>query len=243
MNTMFIIKTGTTFPNTAKQLGDFDLWTLNGLKLKHSEVEVVDVVAGDTLPAAEACRGIVVTGSHAMVTDCLSWSKTIAAWIPSIIEAEIPFLGICYGHQLLGQALGGKVGFHPEGKELGTVDIHLLPDTMTDPLFFSIPSPFKAHTSHSQAVLSLPQDAVRLASNSFESNQAFRVGTCAWGVQFHPEYNRKIMESYILEQTKELETAGRDASALLRTIRDTPIAASLLRRFATMTGKNQQSWR
>ena len=243
MNRIFIIKTGTTFPNTAKQLGDFDSWTLNGLKLRRSEAEVVDVVAGDTLPAAETCRGIVVTGSHAMVTDCLPWSKAIAAWIPSIIEAEVPFLGICYGHQLLAQALGGTVGFHPEGKELGTVDIHPLPDTMTDPFFCALPSAFKAHTSHSQTVLSLPQDAVCLASNSFEPNQAFRVGSCAWGVQFHPEYNRKIMESYILEQTKELEAAGRDASALLRTIRETPIAASLLIRFASMMGKDRQSWR
>ena len=51
------------------------------------------------------------------------------------------------------------------------------------------------------------------------------------------------MESYILEQTKELEAAGRDASALLRTIRETPIAASLLIRFASMMGKDRQSWR
>jgi len=243
LNRIFIIKTGTTFPNTAKLLGDFDSWTVNGLMLSSGEAKVVDVVTGDTLPKAETCRGIVVTGSHAMVTDCLPWSKAIAAWIPSIIEAEVPLLAICYGHQLLAWALGGKVGFHPGGKEIGSVDIHLLPDSITDPLFCALPSTFKAHTSHSQTVLSLPQDAVRLASNSFESNQAFRVGSCAWGVQFHPEYNRKIMESYILEQTKELEAAGRDTSVLLRTIRETPIAASLLIRFASMMGKNLQSRR
>lgn len=243
MYRIFIIKTGTTFPNTAKQLGDFDAWTLNGLNLTSDEVEVVDAVAGDALPKVETCRGVVITGSHAMVTDCLPWSKAIATWIPSIIEATVPLLGICYGHQLLAWALGGEVGFHPGGKEIGSVDIHLLPDSISDPLFCKLPSPFKAHTSHSQTVLSLPQGAVRLASNSFEPNQAFRVGSCAWGVQFHPEYNRKIMKSYILEQTEELETAGHDTSSLPRTIRDTPIAASLLKRFASLIGKDRQSQR
>jgi GMP synthase (glutamine-hydrolysing) len=241
LNRIFIIKTGATFPNTAKQLGDFDAWTLNGLNLNSGEVNVVDVIAGDDLPKAETCRGIVITGSHAMVTDCLPWSKAIAAWIPSIIKAAVPLLGICYGHQLLAWALGGEVGFHPGGKEIGSVDIHLLPDSIMDPLFCKLPSPFKAHTSHSQTVLSLPQDAVRLASNSFDPNQAFRVGSCAWGVQFHPEYNQKIMESYIFEQTGELETAGLDTSALTRTISDTPVAASILRHFAAIVGREWQS--
>ncbi len=241
MSKLFVIKTGTTFPSTARQWGDFDLWTLNGLKLSPDDVRVVDIADGDALPDVEACRGVVVTGSHAMVTDSLPWSMAIAAWIPSLIEANVPFLGICYGHQLLAHALGGHVGFHPGGKEIGTVAIHLLPDSSIDPLFCSLPSPFQAHTTHSQAVLSLPQGAVRLASNSFEPNHAFRFGPCAWGVQFHPEYDMRIMGSYIVEQAKELEMTGHDVPELLRTIRDTPVAATILRRFAGIVGKGQQS--
>ncbi len=237
MRRLFIIKAGTTFPNTARQWGDFDLWTLNGLQLSSSEVEVVDVAAGSPLPDAIACSGVVVTGSHAMVTDNLPWSEATAAWIPSLIAAEVPFLGICYGHQLLAQAMGGRVGFHPGGEEIGTVDIHLLPNSRTDPLFCSLPSPFKAHTTHSQTVLSLPQGAVCLASNSFEPHHAFRLGSCAWGVQFHPEYDRKIMESYVVEQTEGLEAAGQDVPELLRTIADTPEAATILRRFGRMMGR------
>jgi len=197
----------------------------------------VDVAAGSPLPDAKACSGVVVTGSHAMVTDNLPWSEATAAWIPSLIAAEVPFLGICYGHQLLAQAMGGRVGFHPGGEEIGTVDIHLLPNSRTDPLFCSLPSPFKAHTTHSQTVLSLPQGAVCLASNSFEPHHAFRLGSCAWGVQFHPEYDRKIMESYVVEQTEELEAAGQDVPELLRTIADTPEAATILRRFGRMMGR------
>jgi GMP synthase (glutamine-hydrolysing) len=213
------------------------LWTLNGLQLSSSEVEVVDVAAGDALPEAKACSGVVVTGSHAMVTDNLPWSEATAAWIPSIIADEIPFLGICYGHQLLAHATGGTVGFHPGGDEIGTVDIYLLPDSRTDPLFCSLPSPFKAHTSHSQTVLSLPPGAVCLASNSFEPHHAFRLGSCAWGVQFHPEYDRKIMESYVAEEAKELKAAGHGIPELLQSISDTPVAATILRRFGHMMGR------
>ncbi|PKN28849.1 MAG: GMP synthase [Deltaproteobacteria bacterium HGW-Deltaproteobacteria-21] len=238
MKKLFIIKSGTTFAGTARRWGDFDSWTLNGLQLSRGEVDIVDVEGDGRLPDIEDCRGVVVTGSHANVTDALPWSMAMAAWIPSLIEANIPFLGICYGHQLLAHALGGLVGFHPDGKEIGTVDVHLLPDSLTDPLFGSLPSPFQAHTTHSQTVLSLPKGAVRLASNSFEPNHAFRFGSCAWGVQFHPEYDKNIMESYVVEQAKELEAAGRDVPELLRTIRDTPVAVSILSRFARLSAKS-----
>lgn len=237
MSNLFIIKAGTTFPSTARQWGDFDLWIVKGLNLSLGDVCVVDAENGEVLPDVEACSGVIVTGSHAMVTDRLPWSVAIAAWIPSLVEAAVPFLGICYGHQLLAHALGGHVGFHPSGRETGTVNVHLLPDSSADKLFHTLPSPFKAHASHAQTVLSLPQGAIRLASNSFEPNHAFRFGSCAWGVQFHPEYDARIMESYIVQREKELAAAGRDVSELLRTIENTPVAAAILRRFAVIAGK------
>jgi GMP synthase (glutamine-hydrolysing) len=241
MSKLFIIKTGTTFPNTARQYGDFDAWTRNGLKIDHSEICVVDAENGAVLPRVEECGGVIVTGSHAMVTDRLSWSINIEDWIPSLVKNEIPLLGICYGHQLLARAMGGKVGFHPCGKEIGTVDIRLLPESSADPLLCSLPPQIPAHVTHSQTVLSLPSDAVRLAANSFEPNHAFRLGTCAWGVQFHPEYDAAIMKSYISEQADELEATGRDVSDLLRKVKEAPAASGLLRRFAQIVEKRRQA--
>ncbi|RJR35497.1 MAG: glutamine amidotransferase [Desulfobacteraceae bacterium] len=232
MKKLFIIKCGTTFADTAAKFGDFDTWTIKGLRISDAEAQVVDVACGDVLPKPVECKGAVLTGSHAMVTDSLPWSAAIAVWIGRAAEADVPLLGICYGHQLLAHALGGRVGFHPAGKEIGTVDVYLLSESMRDPLFHSLPSPFPAHTTHSQTVLSLPRGAVRLASNSFEPNHAFRFGPSAWGVQFHPEYDRKIMESYVLEQAKELGAAGRNVPEILGTIRETPSASEILKRFA-----------
>ncbi len=229
-----IIKTGTTFPDTLERYGDFDAWIGRGLGAGHGDIRVVDVEHGDPLPPVDTCRGVIVTGSHAMITDSPSWSRDAAAWIPLLLEKEVPFLGICYGHQLLAQATGGEAGFHPGGKEIGTVEIDLLPESAADPLFRSLPSRFAVHVTHAQTVLALPPGAVRLAANGFEPHQAFRLGPCAWGVQFHPEFNMSIMRSYVLNQAKELEASGRDLSAVLGKLRETPLAAMILRRFSAL---------
>lgn len=232
MKKLFIIKIGTTFAGTLKRFGDFDRWTKDTLGTMDSDICVLDVAHGAALPPVADCAGVVVTGSHAMVTDRLPWSLRVASWIPSLLEARVPLLGICYGHQLLAQSMGGRVGFHPGGMEIGTVEVHLLPACAGDDLFRLLPQRLCAHVTHSQTVLRLPPGATRLAANTHEPNHAFRVGECAWGVQFHPEYDAGIMRSYIREQKEALGSMGANIPALLRTVRDTPAAARILGNFA-----------
>lgn len=231
MKRLYIIKVGTTFADTAREFGDFDQWTFKGLGGVEGEIAVVDAEHGAPLPAADECSGVVVTGSHDMVTDNLPWSVKVAQWIFSLMDLDVPFLGICYGHQLLAHAMGGEIGFHPKGEEIGTVDIQLLPASFDDMLFFSLPPSFPAHVSHAQTVISLPQGAIRLAMNSFEPTHAFRLGRQAWGVQFHPEYNEKIMKSYIINMKDELKEMGKDIPLILNSVKETPVAGSILRRF------------
>ncbi|SEA40870.1 GMP synthase (glutamine-hydrolysing) [Desulfuromusa kysingii] len=232
MKKLYIIKVGTTFGTTAQNLGDFDKWTTDAIGVVKVETCSLDVEHGAELPRADACAGVVITGSHAMVTDHLPWSVKLEQWIPSLLDAQVPLFGICYGHQLLAQATGGDVGFHPQGKEIGTVSIQLNPECVSDPLFQSLPTSFLVHTTHSQTVLSLPPGAICLASNDFEPNHAFRLGDCAWGVQFHPEYNGDIMRSYVQEQAEELATTGRNSAAIINAVAETPIAATTLINFA-----------
>ena len=129
-------------------------------------------------------------------------------WIPKLIEEEVPTLAICYGHQLLAKSLGGVSDYHKKGIEIGTVDISLEEDAKNDILFSKLENSFKAHTIHSQTVLKLPSNAVRLAFNQHDENHAFRVGNYAWGVQFHPEFDKNIMNLYIKEVSnhQDLET-------------------------------------
>ena len=234
MKKLYIIKAGTTFSSTLETLGDFDDWIKTALCQPELPVAVVDVVQGCPLPSPEECSGVIVTGSHAMVTDNLPWSLNIESWIPSLVASVVPFLGICYGHQLLGRALGGEAGYNPNGKEIGTVAITLTGDSKSDPLFKSTPSIFKAHTTHAQSVLKLPSDAVLLASNAHEPHHAYRIGSSAWGVQFHPEYTAEIMQAYLTAQAESLRKKGRNVENLLLEVTETPFARQVLSNFGSL---------
>ena len=232
MKKLFIIKAGSTFTETAKNYGDFEEMTRRVSGLGRKSVEVVDAVRSGQLPSSKDCCGAVITGAHCMVTDNLPWSLAIEDWIQTIVAAEIPLLGICYGHQLLGRAMGGQVDYHPQGKEVGTFDVRLRAECREDHLFSGLPPQFPVHATHSQSVLTLPPGAVLLAENNFEPHHAFRLGPCAWGVQFHPEYDSRIMRDYIQAQAESLVDAGRNPESLLGAVRETPAANSILKKFA-----------
>ena len=232
MKVLYVVKVGTTFPNTARRLGDFDKWTVSSLDATRVPTAVVDAEHGAELPAAGNCAGVVITGSHAMVTDELPWSVAVERWISKLLDAGVPIFGICYGHQLLAKAAGGEVDFHPKGQEIGTVPIETRPGAAEDPLFSGLPASFLAHTTHSQSVLRLPDRAVHLAGNAFEPNHAFRLGSSAWGVQFHPEYDGEVMRAYIDEQSGRLAERGVRVDALRAGVTETPEALETIRGFA-----------
>jgi GMP synthase (glutamine-hydrolysing) len=168
-----------------------------------------------------------------MLTENPPWSRSVEKWIPSILRAGVPFLGICYGHQLLAKAAGGETNYHPAEREFGTVPITLLPPCDNDPLFSSLPPTFPVHVTHSQSVLRLPPGAVRLAGNTHEPNHAFRLRN-AWGVQFHPEYTADVMRSYIAEDASNLASEGVSVADLLAAVVETPHAARVLTNFARL---------
>src|SRR5690606_27402387 len=142
----------------------------------------VDVEGGDALPGRDGFAGVLVTGSAAMVTERLDWSERAAGWLREAAHAGVPVFGICYGHQLLAHALGGEVGDNPNGREMGTVAIDLLPDAASDPLFAGLPASFPAQATHLQSVLRAPEGATVLARSVHDACHAFRWGDTAWGV-------------------------------------------------------------
>lgn len=231
MKPIAIIKAGTAAPGIKRTFGDFEDWITRYAGLNGQDVSVIEVFRGRSLPEPSTVSGVIVTGSYSMVTDPDPWIATTADWLPRLIEHEIPLLGICFGHQLLGRALGGRAGYHPKGREIGTVGISLTPEGKTDPLLGSLPPTFSGHAIHSQTVIELPQNAVLLAANAFEPHQAFRIGKCAWGVQFHPEFSRDIMRAHIDEQSGALTAEGFDVEALKARVADTAPATSLLKKF------------
>ncbi len=234
MNKIIIIKAGSTFATIRQSLGDFEDWISRAIASPSAKISVVNVLEGDALPSVEMLSGVIITGSHAMVTDKDAWIQVLASWIPQVVERNIPVLGICFGHQLLAQAMGGCSDYHPEGREIGTVSIKLTPEGKKDRLLGFLPDDFIAHATHAQTVIKLPANAVRLAENPFEANHAFRLGASAWGVQFHPEFSADIMRAYFDEQTASLLREGIDVTELQAAICNTDAANTLLKRFMTL---------
>ncbi len=229
---LVIVKLGDTHEALRARRGDFENWIAAGLDTQTLPILVVDPRRGDALPAPGTMSGVVVTGSHAMVSHREPWSERTAEWLAQLVAEDTPVLGICYGHQLLAHALGGEAGDHPQGLEIGTVTVTLDEAAATDPLLRGLPTEFQAHVVHLQSALRLPEGAVRLAGNAHEPVQAFRVGEHAWGVQFHPEFDAETMRAYIDLLADELKSNGADPAALREGVSATETAAALLGRFA-----------
>lgn len=235
-----ILKTGSTYPTIKDQFGDFDEWFLRGLS-PGLDITVVNTEAGELPGDPTDWDGIVVTGSPAMVSDREPWSEKAAEWLAQAVDQAVPILGVCYGHQLLAHALGGEVGYHPEGRESGTQRVKLLTSAQDDPLFGSMPGTFSAQLTHKQSVIRLPPGAVLLGHNEFEPHQAFRVGKCAWGVQFHPEFSDAVMRAYLGVQAPDLENEGFNSQAMINSVTSAPEASGLLERFSALVTEHKLS--
>ena len=239
MSSLLILKTGSTYPAIRQSVGDFEDWFLRRLEGETVPVVIRDVTRDGPPESAEGWLGVVVTGSPAMVTDRAAWSEDTAGWLVSAIAREVPVLGVCYGHQLLAHAFGGRVGFRDQGRESGTFAVSLTDAGRDDPLTGQLPHQFAAHLTHAQSVLDLPPDATLLACSDGEPHQAFRIGRHAWGVQFHPEFDGQIMRGYLDTQSADLASEGQDPDALIAGVSETPQASSLLARFVRYARSTQ----
>jgi GMP synthase (glutamine-hydrolysing) len=147
-----------------------------------------DVTSG-AFPADFAYDAVVVTGSRSSVYWDEPWIGDLIDWVARAADRGLPVLGVCYGHQVLAEALGGRVTAMDD-VELGYREVCRVDDG--DPLLAGLDSPFVAFETHSDRVVELPSGATLLAEND-RGIQAFRRGDC-WGVQFHPEYDRGSAE-------------------------------------------------
>jgi GMP synthase (glutamine-hydrolysing) len=234
MKRLLIIKTGGKIASLAGVPGDYEDWIATGLGEIAWPVQVVDVQQGEVLPDPSQVAAIVVTGSASMVSERAAWVERSAAWLREALAAQLPLLGICFGHQLLAYALGGEVGYNPRGVEVGTATIRLFAEAQHDPLFRGMPPTFPAQVSHRQSVLRLPEGARLLGESDKEPHQAFAWGSHAWGIQFHPEFDAPIIRFFIESYRQRLCDEGDSVERLLAAVKDSPHSASLLRRFALL---------
>jgi len=236
MKKLLIVKAGATLDSIRNIYGDFEDHIINQICMPKGDVVVWTAYEDKTAPDLSDVSAIIITGSHSMVSDFDDWSVSLSKWLRDISIKSIPTLGICYGHQLIAQTFGGSVGYHPKGKELGTVNIVLTEDGQKDPLLGVLPHDFLGHVAHSQSALKMPENACILAKNEFEPHHSFVINDYIWGVQFHPEFNAEITKLYVDEFKESLIKEGRNFEALKNSVQEHNFGKMLLKRFVELAG-------
>jgi len=236
MKPVLIIRTGRAPAPIRARHGDFPHWFRLGALLSPERLRVVDVEAGENLPPPTEVAGALITGSAAMVTEKAPWSERTAGWIRDAMDVELPMFGVCYGHQLMSHALGGRVDYLPGGREIGTVSIHMSDEAQDDPLARDMPPQFRAHATHEQSVLELPKGATVLAASSRDPHHLLRYGPNAMSAQFHPEFNADVMRAYIQRKRQDMHREGFDPHHTFRQVAPTPLARRLFRQFSRRHG-------
>ncbi|MBC8501194.1 MAG: type 1 glutamine amidotransferase [DPANN group archaeon] len=171
---------------------DPDEWEINAANhvlyaLEGHEVEIVNVCKGE-LPKHFNYDGFIVPGSAVSCYEDIAWLRTLEDLIRRIHSSGKPLLGVCFGHQAIAKALGGRVVF-AGSREFGPVNMPLTEEGKKSLLFNDIPNSFLVLESHQDKVSKIPQGAVLLAENDF-CIQSFSLGN-TFCVQFHPEMTVK----------------------------------------------------
>ena len=241
--TLLLVKCGTTSPEVRLAHGDYDRWFLRALAPTGVRVRVVEAHAGAPLPArAAGADGVIATGSPRSVTERAPWMERTGAWLREVAEAGTEVLGVCFGHQLLAEAHGGRVGRSPRGRELGTVRCSLTAAGRDDALFAGLPETFDVQATHEDEVSALPPAAELLATNAASPVQAFRIGARVRAVQFHPELEPAALGALAAARAALLEAEacarGEDGAARVRSVlaglRPTPWGGRILANFVAL---------
>jgi GMP synthase (glutamine-hydrolysing) len=155
-----------------------------------------NLVRGAPPVPPEAFDAVLVFGGgmHVDQEDQHPWLREEDDLIKRLLAAGLPLLGVCLGGQLIAKAAGAHVGPATQ-EEVGWHEVELTPEAAGDPLFAAAPERFDAFQWHSYA-FDLPPGGVPLARNRV-GLQAYRLGDSAWGIQFHAEVTREIVEGWL----------------------------------------------
>jgi len=163
-------------------------------RLANHDVQWVVRNALEDTPSVDWLSGVDMvfiggSGYHSMVRHGNDpWVGPLRHLLDNILNRQLPGMGLCFGHQLVGHHLGADVSDDPAQAEIGTVQLHLTDDATQTPLMATMPHTFSGQTGHSDHVVSTPDDVVLLASNDALATQAFQIkGTAFYTTQFHPE--------------------------------------------------------
>jgi GMP synthase (glutamine-hydrolysing) len=235
---MLILVTGEPPASMVARRGDYPRWIRAQTGGAWSGTWAIrDVRTTGVAAAPGDADAFVITGSSSSVTERAPWMLRLEELVRAIVDGRRPLLGICFGHQMIAQALGGDVVRNPRGREIGTMRLSRIAD---DAIFAGLPRTFDVHGTHSDIVVRPPPGAEVLATTPLDPVAAFRVGDRVRAVQFHPEFDADVMRGYLRLRAQAVRSEGGDPDALLARVHDAARGRDILRNVARWSTRGVQ---
>ena len=191
---IIVISCGPGLDEIKNEFGHSYQWVQDRCNIDNIIFSQSNAYKGD-FPKLEEGLGWIITGSAKSTYEDLEWIVELEILIKKAYETHKPILGICFGHQLIAQALGGMVEKNKKGWELGSNTITINNKGYLSPIFANILSSDYFYMSHQDIVTTLPKHAIELAYNNM-GNQVYSIGDFIYGVQFHPEFTHAVAKRY-----------------------------------------------
>lgn len=187
-----------------------------------------DLRTGSRLPDPREFAACVIAGSPHSVTERAPWMLRAEAYLRNARAVGTGLFGICFGHQLMASAFGGRVSLNPKGREMGLCTARPL---CSNTQLRWPAEMLKVLMTHSDTVSELPPNARVLAATEREAHAAIDYGELCFSTQFHPEFTPDVLRCYLEHYRLQMQTQGDDVGHLIAGLRETPRAQSLLRLF------------
>jgi GMP synthase-like glutamine amidotransferase len=169
---------------------------------------------GELPPADDAARAWVITGSVASVNEEAPWMQALEERVRSRHAQRLPTAGLCFGHQIIAKALGGRVGPSPGGWRLGVATTHLGAGAAALAWMQPSRAALRLFALHEEQVLQPPAAARVLGGDAFTPHAALQIGEHIFTTQYHPELSREfvlaLLDHYGHEWPAELVARARE---------------------------------
>lgn len=173
------------------------------------ELQTFDVCAGEFPAALDDCDAYLTTGSRASVYEEDAWIERLKGFVRQLHAANKPFVGVCFGHQLLAEALGGRVRKAATGWGVG---VHNIEITQSESWMKPAATQLRLQFMHQDQIAQLPPGGVVLGSTAHCPIAIFRVARTMLGIQAHPEFTPDYVGA-LLEDRVALIGAEKCAAA------------------------------
>lgn len=211
-----ILETGKIPDELNEKHGDYPSMFKRLLRMSAPELDfrVYHVTEGQLPDEVNECDAWLITGSRHGIYDPLPWIDPLKRFLKKAYDAGIPIVGICFGHQILAEALGGKAEKSHKGWGVGVqqYNVHKRPTWMT-----GVDGEFSLNALHQDQVTDLPADAEVLAGSEFCPYAVLAYRGNAMSIQPHPEFSPGYARD-IIEARRATAIPDADADTALETL-------------------------